>query len=109
MATSDPEALRQFTILPGGGPRTGPTWKLPGSRLTALITDGQRQGKLAIFEKTMGPNGGVPLHINHREDEWFYVVEGKYLFEISGILNELRPGVLCLCSSGYSTPLSVHR
>jgi mannose-6-phosphate isomerase-like protein (cupin superfamily) len=80
MATSGPET------------RTGPTWDLPGSLITALITGRQTQGNLAIFEQTMTLNGAVPLHINHREDESFYLVEGQYLFEVGGILNQLGPG-----------------
>ena len=69
MGTFGGETFRQFTILQGDQPRTGPTWNLPGSQITALITGQQTQGNLAIFEQTMVPNSGVPLHINHREDE----------------------------------------
>jgi quercetin dioxygenase-like cupin family protein len=57
-----------------------------------LVTGEQTQGSLAIFEQTMEPGGAVPLHINHREDESFYLLDGKYLFEVSGSLNELGPG-----------------
>jgi quercetin dioxygenase-like cupin family protein len=91
MATPRSEALRQFTILRGDQPKTRPTWNFPESQLLALITGQQTEGKLAVFEQTMVPNGVVPLHINHREDESFYLVEGKYLFEVSGMLDELGP------------------
>lgn len=91
MATSGPEAFRQFMILQGGKPRTEPTWTLPGSQITLLVAGRQTQGNLVIFEQTMVLNGAVPLHINHREDESFHLVEGKYLFEVGGILNELGP------------------
>ena len=91
MATPGSEALRQFAVLRGDQPRTGPTWNFPDSQLVALITGQQTEGKLAVFEQTMAPNGGVPLHINHREDESFYLVEGKYLFEVGGVLDELGP------------------
>jgi len=62
------------------------------SQITALVSGRQTQGKLVIFEQTMVPNGGVPLHINHREDESFHLLEGTYLFEVSGVVNELGPG-----------------
>src|SRR5215468_8019105 len=91
MATSGPEALREFTILRGDQAKTGPTWTFPGSRLTALITGQQTHGNLAIFEQRMAFNGAVHLHINHREDESFYLMKGKYLFEVGGVLNELGP------------------
>src|SRR5215471_3311939 len=91
MATYGPGALREFTILRGDQPKRGPTWTFPDSQLVALITGQQTEGKLAIFEQTMAPNGAVPLHINHREDESFYLVDGKYLFDVGGMLHELGP------------------
>jgi quercetin dioxygenase-like cupin family protein len=92
MAASSPEAFRQFMIQQGGQPRTEPTWNLPGSQITALVTGQQTQGNLLILEQTMVLNGGVPLHINHREDESFHLVDGTYLFEVAGTLKELGPG-----------------
>ena len=91
MADPGHEAPRQFMVLQGSQPRTGRTWKLPGSQITELVTSLQTQGKLLILEQSMTLNGGVPLHINHREDESFHLLEGKYLFEVGGILNELGP------------------
>ena len=90
MATSSPGS-RDFTILRGEQPRTGPAWNFRDSQLVALITGQQTEGKLAVFEQTMAPDGGVPLHNNHREDESFYLVEGRYLFEVGGRLDELGP------------------
>ena len=86
------EAPRQFMILQGRQPRTGRSWRLSGSQITELVTGLQTQGNLLILEQSMTLNGGVPLHINHREDESFHLLEGRYLFEVGGILNELGPG-----------------
>ena len=86
-----PEPPRQFIVYKGDEQRTAPTWNLPGSHITALITGRQTQGSLAVFEQTMVPNSGVPLHRNNREDEFFYMVEGRYLFEVDGALSELGP------------------
>jgi quercetin dioxygenase-like cupin family protein len=93
MTTLGPEALRRFTILNGDQRRNGPVWEIvAGSQVTPLITGLQTQGNLAIFEQTMIPASGVALHINHREDESFYLIEGKYLFEVGGQLVELGSG-----------------
>jgi quercetin dioxygenase-like cupin family protein len=32
------------------------------------------------------------LHLHHREDEWFYVASGRFLFEIDGKRTEFGPG-----------------
>jgi quercetin dioxygenase-like cupin family protein len=92
MPAPDPVTLRKFEILPGYQRSTARAWHLPGSQIVALVTGQQTQGNLAIFEQTMEPGGAVPLHINHREDESFYLLDGRYLFEVSGSLNQLGPG-----------------
>lgn len=38
------------------------------------------------------PGGGTPLHVHHREDEGFYVMEGMYLFEADGESFEAQTG-----------------
>jgi quercetin dioxygenase-like cupin family protein len=40
-------------------------------------------GDLAIFEQTSISQGrGTPLHVHYFQDEVFYVVEGKYYFQV---------------------------
>ena len=109
MAISGSGALREFTILRGDQPRTGPKWNFPDSELVALVTGQQTEGKLAVFEQTMAANGGVPLHINHREDESFYLVEGKYLFEVGGVLDELGPASHILFLAEFHTASGVRK
>jgi quercetin dioxygenase-like cupin family protein len=41
-------------------------------------------GRVAVIEH-LGPRGaGSPLHVHHREDEWFYVLDGELTFWIGG-------------------------
>ena len=41
-------------------------------------------GRVAVIEH-LGPQGaGSPLHVHHREDEWFYVIEGELTFWVGG-------------------------
>ncbi len=102
MTTSNPKPLRDFVVLPGDRQRTELTWSLPGSRVTALVTGRQSEGKLAIFEQSMVRNACVHLHINHREDESFYLIEGNYRFEVGGLLHELGPGSHIFIPRGVS-------
>jgi mannose-6-phosphate isomerase-like protein (cupin superfamily) len=40
-------------------------------------------GALAIFGgKRKGLSAGVPLHVHHYQDEWWYIIEGQYIFQI---------------------------
>jgi quercetin dioxygenase-like cupin family protein len=36
--------------------------------------------------------GGPGRHFHHEQDEWFYVVEGEYIFEVGKELIRLKPG-----------------
>jgi mannose-6-phosphate isomerase-like protein (cupin superfamily) len=92
MATMSPESVRQFVISLGDKPRSGPTWNIYGDLVTPIITGRETAGNLVIFETVTQPRMGAPLHLHHREDEAFYVVEGKFLFEYDDRQIEGGPG-----------------
>ena len=49
-------------------------------------------GRIAVIEQ-LGPQGaGSPLHVHHREDEWFYVIEGALTFWVGGTVIEAPAG-----------------
>jgi mannose-6-phosphate isomerase-like protein (cupin superfamily) len=56
-----------------------------GELLTCKVTSHQTGGAYSLFEVVTRPGDGPPPHIQHREDEAFYVVEGEYEF-----LDEVR-------------------
>ena len=41
-------------------------------------------GRVAVIEHTAPYNSGSPLHVHHREDEWFYVLEGELTIWVDG-------------------------
>jgi len=69
-----------------GETRFGKHYKMKGVTLNILdikISSSDTEGNLAVFEQTgLTPNGGPPLHIHPFQDEWFYVIEGNYLFQV---------------------------
>ena len=74
-------------VLPGEGRRS--LWVL-GELLTYKIPSQHTGGAYSLFEVTTQPGGGPPPHVNHREDESFYVLEGQ--FEFSNGDESLRVG-----------------
>jgi quercetin dioxygenase-like cupin family protein len=48
------------------------------------ITTHQTGGAYSLFEVATEPGTGPPPHIQHREDEAFYVTEGEYEFVVEG-------------------------
>src|SRR5256885_1161683 len=49
-------------------------------------------GRVAVIEHLAPQGAGSPLHVHHREDEWFYVIEGELTFWVGGEVIEAPAG-----------------
>jgi len=80
-------------LLPARAPRTGQVaLTKPGENRFSygsgpaalqppcLLTSADSAGSCSIFELRIRPKNGSPLHVHHREDEWFYVLSGEFIF-----------------------------
>ena len=47
---------------------------------------------LCIYDTIRTSRGGPPLHIHHDQDEWFFVREGEFVFQIGDDRFRLKPG-----------------
>lgn len=56
------------------------------------LTNEDSAGACSLFELVAGPHTGPPRHIHHREDEWYYVLAGEFLFEVDGVKYTLPVG-----------------
>lgn len=68
-----------------GEARFGVRYSMKGVTFNTLdlkVSAEDSENGCAIFEQTgHTPKGGPPLHIHPEQDEWFYVIEGDYLFQ----------------------------
>lgn len=62
--------------------------KLSPCKLTGADTG----GTLSAFELSALPQTGPNLHVHHREDEWYYVLSGEFLFKAGGESHTLPTG-----------------
>lgn len=53
---------------------------------------GQGEKGPFILENTFHQPGGPARHLHLEQDEWFYVVEGEFAFEVGDEAFRLRPG-----------------
>ena len=82
-------------------PKGGPAVRMPeGFLITRKVSSGQTGGAYSLFEAAVGPQGGSQPHIQHREDECFYVLEGQFEFVIEGSKIEAGSGALIYTSKG---------
>ncbi len=52
----------------------------------------QDSGGFFIIENTFHAKGGPARHVHLDQDEWFYAVEGDFLFEVGSERFALKPG-----------------
>ncbi len=88
------------------GPREGRTVHMPGAQLvTRKVSAHQTGGAYSVFEVEVRPGGGEEPHIQHRDDECLYVLEGLFEFlDDEGSIAEAGLGSLVYVAKG-----SLHR
>ncbi len=47
---------------------------------------------ILILENTFHEKGGPARHLHHEQEEWFYAIEGEFIFEIGQEKFRLKPG-----------------
>lgn len=63
-----------------------------GSLAEIKLTAQQSGGAVSIVEITEPPHAEAPLHVHHREDEGFWVLDGTVRFEVGGREISAGPG-----------------
>ncbi len=84
-------------VLPGEGTRS--LWVL-GELLTYKVPSQQTGGAYSLFEVATQPGAGPPPHVQHREDESFYVLKGEYEFSDNGRTLRAEAGSLLYVLKG---------
>ncbi|MEN0077067.1 MAG: cupin domain-containing protein [Paracraurococcus sp.] len=79
------------TTQPGLG-----TVHLLGNLLTFLATAGTTEGAFSLVECRTAPGEGSPPHLQRRDIEAFYVLDGRYEFTLGGEQRTAGPGAFVL-------------
>ena len=95
---SDPQ-MTAFIVEPGGD-RTHGRLYIFGDDVWVKISSRDTNGAFAVVEDRTKPLQGPPLHLHYVQDEWFYVLEGHYLFEVDGHQIHAEPGATIFAPRG---------
>lgn len=97
-----PAGLESFALAQAAGPpgplvlsgqdRLGESHSRGFSSILFKVLAGETNGGLFILEHRNMLKGGPPLHYHVQQEEWFYVVEGKVLFQLGDARKALGPG-----------------
>jgi quercetin dioxygenase-like cupin family protein len=66
-------------------------WVL-GDLYTFKVTGRDTNGNLTVIDQVIQPQGGPPPHIHQREDELFYITEGRFSFLCENQQREFETG-----------------
>jgi mannose-6-phosphate isomerase-like protein (cupin superfamily) len=75
-----------------GEDRSGEHLGLGISNVFFKVSSEDSHGGLLVVEMTHHAKGGPGRHFHYEQDEWFFVVEGEYIFEVGQELVRLKPG-----------------
>jgi quercetin dioxygenase-like cupin family protein len=67
---------------------------------TCKVKSGQTSGAYSHFEVMSPPGSGPPAHVQHREDEAIYVLEGEYEFLVEDSTLRVSAGWLVYVPKG---------
>jgi mannose-6-phosphate isomerase-like protein (cupin superfamily) len=79
-------------VVNAGQDRNGKPMLVVGEEITMKISTRDTNGAFTVFEDVTPPLGGPPVHVHHVQDEWWYILEGEYLFEVDGEEIHAGPG-----------------
>jgi mannose-6-phosphate isomerase-like protein (cupin superfamily) len=82
------QTAKPLSVANGAGEARWWLGQLAEIKATAADTG----GLFSIVEVTNGPNYEAPLHVHHREDEAFWIIEGTVTLEVGGTTIEAAAG-----------------
>jgi mannose-6-phosphate isomerase-like protein (cupin superfamily) len=81
-------------------------WSL-GGRFTAKLGGPEADGRFALVEALAFQSTEPPSHIHHREDEAWYVLDGKMTFYVGDKVLEATSGSFVLAPQGIAHTFTV--
>lgn len=81
----------QPALLPGGSSVTGAPIQFIGKQMLVKVSSQTTGGEFTLLEDVSPALSGPPLHA-HTFEEWFYILEGEFLFETDGRQFRAVPG-----------------
>lgn len=91
MSESRSSDLPAALLLSAGADHFGEQRGLDISTIAFKVTP-PNPGDPLILENTFLARGDPARHLHYEQEEWFYILEGKFLFEVGAERFHLRPG-----------------
>lgn len=81
-AWAAPRETKGFRVE-AGKDRSGKSLSLfDGDTFYTKVAPRDTDGDIYVFESSRDKEGGPPLHLHYEQDEWWYILEGEFLFRV---------------------------
>lgn len=94
---------KKVALSPPGDNRVAFSSAVQAKGTPCKVTSEDSAGACTIFEMNALPRSGPFLHVHHREDEWYYILSGEFLFRAGGEEHSLLPGASICCHGAFLT------
>lgn len=75
-------AAKGFEVDAGKDRNDKPISLFEGDTFFTKVSTADTNGALYMFESARDKKGGPPLHYHYEQDEWWYILEGEFLFKV---------------------------
>jgi len=79
-------------VLAAARSRTGKPLHVLGDTVTIKVASTDVGGRYCVLEIQSPAGSGTPMHVHHREDENFYVLEGEFTVHVGGHVHRAAAG-----------------
>lgn len=86
------ESQNPYGLMPGNSREGGPISLRNRHSMSIKVSGSQTEGRVAIFECFVSPGAGPILHLHHSQNEWWYVLDGEFLFQVGERKFRVQPG-----------------
>lgn len=81
-------------------------WSL-GGRFTVKLANASADGRFALVEALAFRSTEPPLHVHHREDEAWYLIDGEMTFHVGGTVLKASSGSFVFAPMGIAHSFTV--
>ena len=85
--------LAQGFVVAADESRWGEAMYTSAENVWTKVSQKDTAGAWSVFESRVPAGFGVPLHLHHGQEEWFWILRGEFEFEVGGAFNRLGPGM----------------
>jgi quercetin dioxygenase-like cupin family protein len=88
--------LKTAVVVPANLSRWDEPMRTTGEKVWTKVSAKDTGDAWAMFESRVPKELSLPLHVHHEQDEWYWVLEGDFVFEAGGQRHGLSTGMSVL-------------